>query len=329
MVEPDAVEILPQLVRHYGEPFADSSAIPSFYSRELTRRARDRRAQRRRRRRELRRLHALRREPRGRRSTRSRCGCAGSARAARRSASRQRRRAQHRSTARAASLSALPLDAAGRYGALHELLRRGRARQRLYTRRVPRAASATAPSPSASSATPGRRERRGRCSTACSRSTSETYLPDDLLVKMDIATMAHSLEARSPFLDHELMEFAAALPAELKLRGTRKKGLLRDALRPWLPAEILDRPKQGFCVPLARLVPGRAARAGRGRAARPGDARPRLLPRGRRARAARRATRAARGQLEPDLVAPRARALAPRVRRRRREQSRPAGLVAA
>jgi asparagine synthase (glutamine-hydrolysing) len=78
-----------------------------------------------------------------------------------------------------------------------------------------------------------------------------TWLPNDLIPKMDIATMAHALEARSPFLDHELMEFAASIPADLKLPGMRKKGLLRDAVAPWLPPEILTRPKQGFCVPMA------------------------------------------------------------------------------
>jgi asparagine synthase (glutamine-hydrolysing) len=80
----------------------------------------------------------------------------------------------------------------------------------------------------------------------------QTYLPGDLLVKMDIATMAHSLEARSPFLDHELLEFAAALPARLKLNRGRHKVILRSALRRWLPGEVLDRPKQGFSIPLAR-----------------------------------------------------------------------------
>jgi asparagine synthase (glutamine-hydrolysing) len=78
----------------------------------------------------------------------------------------------------------------------------------------------------------------------------ETYLPGDLLVKMDIATMAYSLEARSPFLDHDLMEFAASLPAELKLDGMNKKIVLRDAMRGWIPDEILDRPKMGFGVPI-------------------------------------------------------------------------------
>ena len=76
------------------------------------------------------------------------------------------------------------------------------------------------------------------------------YLPDCLLVKVDIATMAHGLEGRSPFLDHELMEFVATLPADLKRRGGEGKYLLRKIARPLLPADILDRRKMGFGVPL-------------------------------------------------------------------------------
>jgi len=76
------------------------------------------------------------------------------------------------------------------------------------------------------------------------------YLPDDLLVKMDIASMAHSLEVRSPFLDHHVMEFAASLPARMKLRGRTQKYLLRRAMRGLLPAPILRRPKMGFAVPI-------------------------------------------------------------------------------
>jgi asparagine synthase (glutamine-hydrolysing) len=76
------------------------------------------------------------------------------------------------------------------------------------------------------------------------------YLPDDLLVKMDVATMAHSLEARSPLLDHRLLEFVARLPSNLKLRGSSSKYLLKRALRGTLPDAVLDRPKMGFGVPL-------------------------------------------------------------------------------
>jgi asparagine synthase (glutamine-hydrolysing) len=78
-----------------------------------------------------------------------------------------------------------------------------------------------------------------------------SYLPEDLLVKMDRATMANSLEARSPLLDHHLVEFAAALPVGRKIRGQRTKVLLRDVAGTLLPKAILDRPKMGFSVPVA------------------------------------------------------------------------------
>jgi asparagine synthase (glutamine-hydrolysing) len=80
----------------------------------------------------------------------------------------------------------------------------------------------------------------------------ETYLLDDLLVKVDRMSMAHSLEVRSPFLDHELVEFAARLPGRYKARGMTLKRVLRDAMRPVLPPEILTRGKRGFGVPLDR-----------------------------------------------------------------------------
>jgi asparagine synthase (glutamine-hydrolysing) len=76
------------------------------------------------------------------------------------------------------------------------------------------------------------------------------YLADDLLVKMDRATMAHSLEARSPFLDHVLMEYVATLPPSFKLSGIQKKRLLKASLRGLLPDDVLDRPKMGFCSPI-------------------------------------------------------------------------------
>jgi asparagine synthase (glutamine-hydrolysing) len=79
----------------------------------------------------------------------------------------------------------------------------------------------------------------------------EIYLTDDLLVKMDRATMAHSLETRSPFLDHHYMEFVAQLPAALKLNGNETKVALKASLRGILPDSILDRSKKGFDVPLA------------------------------------------------------------------------------
>jgi asparagine synthase (glutamine-hydrolysing) len=83
-----------------------------------------------------------------------------------------------------------------------------------------------------------------------------TYLPEDLLVKVDIATMAHSLEARSPFLDPEVMEFAASLPPSEKVSLGRKKLLLRRAYRGVVPDSILDGAKQGFGVPLGAWFRG-------------------------------------------------------------------------
>jgi asparagine synthase (glutamine-hydrolysing) len=80
---------------------------------------------------------------------------------------------------------------------------------------------------------------------------ANTYLPGDLLVKVDITTMANSLEARSPFLDHHLIEWAAGLPTDLKVRSGTTKYLLKKALADWLPAELIHRKKMGFGVPLA------------------------------------------------------------------------------
>jgi len=90
------------------------------------------------------------------------------------------------------------------------------------------------------------------CTDAALNADVNLYLVDDLLVKMDRATMAHSLEARSPFLDHVLMEFAASLPVDMKLAGQEKKILLKAALRGVVPDEVFNRPKMGFCVPLAQ-----------------------------------------------------------------------------
>jgi asparagine synthase (glutamine-hydrolysing) len=82
------------------------------------------------------------------------------------------------------------------------------------------------------------------------------YLPLDILTKVDRMSMAHSLEARVPLLDHTFVEFAASIPAGWKMRRGRTKHIFIKALRGWLPDEILDRPKQGFAVPLDRWFRG-------------------------------------------------------------------------
>lgn len=81
-----------------------------------------------------------------------------------------------------------------------------------------------------------------------------TYLPDDLLVKVDVATMAHGLEARSPLLDHTLMEWAARIPASQKMVGGETKSIFKSAMESHLPHEILYRPKMGFGVPIEQWL---------------------------------------------------------------------------
>ena len=84
----------------------------------------------------------------------------------------------------------------------------------------------------------------------------QLYLPDDILVKTDRMSMIHSLEVRSPFLDHLLVEQAASLPAHYKLWGLRGKHILRKALKGFLPTRILRRRKAGFNVPMAQWLNG-------------------------------------------------------------------------
>jgi len=246
-VRPDAIALLPRIVRHYGEPFADHSAIPSFYVSAVTREH----------------VTVALNGDGGDESFAGYYSYVQSLVAARmdvlpmwlrRFGAAAGRRlpasGEDRSTInRARRMSAaLPLDAAGRFGRYMSHLD-GPGRARLYTDEYLAVLSESEPE----------RVIREAWDDASGEALLDvmqevdirTWLPNDLIPKMDIATMAHALEARSPFLDHELMELAASIPADLKLPGMRKKGLLRDAVRPWLPAEILDRPKQGFCVPMA------------------------------------------------------------------------------
>jgi asparagine synthase (glutamine-hydrolysing) len=83
-----------------------------------------------------------------------------------------------------------------------------------------------------------------------------TYLPDDILVKVDRASMANSLEVRAPFLDRRVMKFAARLPIEFKVRNGSGKWLLRRLLQKYIPPALFERPKAGFAIPLDRWVRG-------------------------------------------------------------------------
>jgi len=84
----------------------------------------------------------------------------------------------------------------------------------------------------------------------------KTYLVGDINTKVDRASMAHSLEVREPLMDHPLLEWLATLPSNLKVRGNEGKFILKKALEPMLPDDVLYRPKMGFAVPLARWFRG-------------------------------------------------------------------------
>jgi asparagine synthase (glutamine-hydrolysing) len=243
VVRPDAVGLLPRLARHFGEPFADHSAIPSFALAELARRhvtvalngdggdesfgGYDRYVT----------TGALERLPAVPAPMRRAVGAVGSLLPGR--------------AGRAGAL--LPLETAERY-----LLRMSRfswpTRAAAYTPGF----RALVDDDACAEVIVGAWARSG-ARTHVERMMDvdrQTLLADDLLVKMDIATMAHGLEGRSPLLDHELVELAAALPADLKVRGRQKKVALRAALRGWVDDDLLDRPKQGFELPVGAWFRG-------------------------------------------------------------------------
>ena len=84
----------------------------------------------------------------------------------------------------------------------------------------------------------------------------QTYLPDDILVKVDRAAMAASLETRVPFLDHRLIQFVATLPLDMKVRAGQTKWLLREILYKYVPQHLIERPKQGFAIPIGAWLRG-------------------------------------------------------------------------
>jgi asparagine synthase (glutamine-hydrolysing) len=252
LVRPDAVELLPQLVRHYGEPFADHAALPSFYLARFARRhvtvaltgdGGDESFagyQRYTTNLLLGRLDAVPRPLRG-----AAAWLAGSVPGV---------HARKGPAGRLARLArAAPLDRQSRYLGQRSIFGED-VRADMYTREY---LALLGPSRAADFVL---EPWRGSGATSLLDRMLDVdvggYLPDDLLTKIDIATMAYSLEARSPLLDHELMELAASLPAELKATGGSRKRILRAAVRGWVPDEVLNAPKQGFEVPVAQWFRG-------------------------------------------------------------------------
>jgi asparagine synthase (glutamine-hydrolysing) len=254
VVRPDAVaDVVPRIVRHHGEPFADSSSIPTFYLSELTSRhvtvaltgdggdecfagytryVANAMAGR---------LGAL--PAPARRSLAALAGCLPASAHAPRVVGRARRLG-----------TTLALDPAQRY-ARYVLRFDAAQRHGLYAPDLERRLQVAGPAESVIS------DAWDDCHGGDVLDhllgvDSTTHLPDDLIAKVDIATMAHGLEARSPFLDTDLMQFAASIPTALKIRAGEKKWILRQALRGWIPDEILDRPKRGFSVPIGDWLTG-------------------------------------------------------------------------
>ena len=250
IVQPDAVELLPKLVRHYGEPFGDHSALPCFYLAELAREhvtvalngdggdesfagyqryTSNLLATR------LERLPA---------SLRQTIAAAGARVGESADPQAWRSRAQRFTTR-------LGGERYGRY--LGQVSIFGAERRRsLYTTEF---AEQVGGADSAEVLLEPWREASGNDLLDQLLEVDATvYLPGDLLAKIDIATMAYSLEARSPLLDHEFMELAASIPPQYKASGVQRKIALRGALREWLPEEILEGPKKGFELPVTRWL---------------------------------------------------------------------------
>lgn len=238
----DLTDVLPRLVRHYGEPFADSSAVPTFYLARLARRhitvaltgeggdeitaGYDRHLAAS----VAGRLDLL---PQVARAMISR----GAAQLLPRAADRKSRWDKlHR------FLHSLPLGPDERFADWAGVLTT--AHQATLAPGLPRMSG-----PPLSFAASHVLDRALAYDT-------EHYLPNDLLTKSDISTMACSLESRAPLLDFELVEWAARLPAAFKMRGARRKRVLSDALAHRLPPELFDRPKMGFAVPVGAWLRG-------------------------------------------------------------------------
>ncbi len=243
VVEPDAVAVLPKLVWHYGEPFADPSAIPTWYVSQLARRevtvalngdggdeaflgyARYQ---------AMRQLDRLDRLP-----SWARLGLARLCSMAPRGIGRRLRLGQIRDI-----LNAPPERPERRYAGVIAFFG-DTDKARGYG-----AAMQDQLAHSALDLLAPYFARAGSLVEGANRADIHTYLPDDLMVKVDVASMAQGLETRSPLLDHVLLEWAARIPAEIKMAGGTTKALFKAAMAPYLPPQVVRRRKMGFGAPI-------------------------------------------------------------------------------
>jgi asparagine synthase (glutamine-hydrolysing) len=253
IVRPDALAVLPTLVEHYGEPYADSSAIPTYYVARETRKhvtvalngdggdecfagyeryAAMRLAER------YRKLPGVLREQ----VIRQAVGLLPSS---------ELKRSRVRSLKRFLQSASLPpVERYLRWVSVFD----PQTKRELYTEEFARE---TEGADVRRWLAPWFARANGAGVVDASLLTDTmTYLPNDLLVKVDIASMAVSLEARSPFLDHHVIEFAASLPENMKLRRLTTKYILKKTLQKLLPAENLTRGKMGFGVPVGHWFRG-------------------------------------------------------------------------
>jgi asparagine synthase (glutamine-hydrolysing) len=243
VVEPDAIAVLPQLIWHYGEPFADPSAIPTYYVSEMARRkvtvalngdGGDECFLGYPRYKAMHHLSRLDGMPRWSRVGLGRTLALAPPELQRRFKIPRIRALLQAADQRPSRRYAFTIvyftddDKAGGYGdAMQEHLA-GAALDLI----EPYFAEADS------------------LVSGANWADIHTYLPDDLMVKVDVASMAHGLETRSPLLDHVFMEWAAEIPEQLKLARGETKALFKSAMEPYLPNELLYRPKMGFGCPI-------------------------------------------------------------------------------
>ena len=245
IVEPDAIAVIPQLVWHYGEPFADPSAVPTYYVSQMTRRkvtvalngdGGDEAFMGYGRYDTCRRISPFDWMPQGLRQI----AMAG----VRRLPPTIHRRYGNRLSAFADLIAGADQRASQRY-AFTICYFMDFQKQQGYTDAMSEFLSG-----SALDLLEPYFDAAPTLVSGANWADIHTYLPDDLMVKVDVASMAHGLEARSPLLDHVLMEWAMTIPESVKMAGGVTKALFKKAMEPYLPRELLYRPKMGFGCPV-------------------------------------------------------------------------------